>query len=96
MNQRHERRALTGDRNQCAGCGEFFNSTVAFEKHRTGEHANNGRRCLSPDEMSEKGMSKSSDDFWITKPFGNDAWSKSVIVQQPPDTGEDTLEWDQA
>ena len=28
---------LTGDRNQCQACKEYFNSTHAFDKHRTGD-----------------------------------------------------------
>jgi hypothetical protein len=56
---------LTGDRNQCGGCGEFFNSSFAFDKHRTGEFGKN-RRCITPDEMTAKGMSKNAAGFWIS------------------------------
>lgn len=56
---------LRGDRNQCQGCKEYFNSTYAFDKHRTGTHGKD-RRCLTPDEMTQKGMSKNPDGFWIT------------------------------
>jgi hypothetical protein len=56
--------ALRGDRNQCAGCGQLFNSTHAFDKHRTGPHANNGRRCLTVDEMQAAGMVLGADGFW--------------------------------
>lgn len=56
---------LSGDRNQCRGCGEFFNSTFAFDKHRTGDFGKN-RRCLTPDEMRAKGMSKNAAGFWIS------------------------------
>ena len=55
---------LTGDRNQCQGCKEFFNSTAAFDKHRTGQHGVD-RRCLLADEMETKGMAKSSTGFWV-------------------------------
>lgn len=54
---------LRGDRNECAGCGELFNSTHAFEKHRTGSHGIN-RRCLTVDEMVSAGMVKGADGFW--------------------------------
>ena len=57
-------KTLSGDRNQCQGCREYFNSTHAFDKHRTGEHGKN-RRCLTADEMEAKGMSKNSKGFWI-------------------------------
>jgi len=63
------RRKLNGDHNQCAGCGEFFNSTLAFEKHRVGEHAGNQRRCLTTAEMEEKGMAVSSSGWWVSSPM---------------------------
>jgi hypothetical protein len=57
---------LTGDRNQCQGCKEFFNSTFAFDKHRTGDFGKGERRCLTTDEMEGKGMSKNTAGFWIS------------------------------
>ena len=57
---------LTGDKNQCGGCGEYFNSTVAHTKHRTGKYGVN-RHCRTPEEMLAKGMLKNAKGFWITK-----------------------------
>ena len=57
---------LTGDRNQCQGCKQFFNSTFAFDKHRYGSHEGNHRLCLTPDEMLIKGMDKNAAGFWIS------------------------------
>lgn len=57
---------LSGDRNQCPGCGQLFNSTFAFDKHRTGRHGID-RRCLNEAEMLELGMSKNNAGFWISK-----------------------------
>ena len=65
---------LNGDRNQCMVCKEYFNSTYAFDKHRTGQYGNFGsnfgrnfgRRCFSPEEMVKMGMEKNSDGFWVT------------------------------
>ena len=54
---------LRGDRNQCQGCKQYFNSTHAFDKHRTGDHGKN-RRCLTSDEMIAKGMILGDDGFW--------------------------------
>jgi hypothetical protein len=59
------RKTLTGDRNQCPGCSEYFNSTFAFEKHRTGDF-NKDRRCRTTDEMEAKGMAKNAAGFWIS------------------------------
>jgi hypothetical protein len=59
---------LRGDRNCCPGCGELFNSTHAFELHRTGTHNRpRARRCLTPDEMRAKGMAQRGDKFWISE-----------------------------
>lgn len=54
---------LRGDRNQCAGCGQCFNSSHAFDKHRTGEHGVN-RHCMSAEQMQAKGMVLRDDGFW--------------------------------
>lgn len=55
---------LRGDRNQCQICKQYFNSTGAFEKHRTGKHGVD-RRCRTPEEMIEIGMILRPDGFWI-------------------------------
>lgn len=57
---------LTGNRNQCQTCKEYFNSNAPFDKHRTGVHGVN-RRCLTSEEMIAKGMSLNDAGFWITK-----------------------------
>ncbi len=56
---------LTGDRNQCCGCHELFNSVFAFDKHRLGAIGVD-RHCASPEEMLIKGMSKNAKGFWIS------------------------------
>ncbi|MCC2680847.1 MAG: hypothetical protein K0S36_411 [Nitrosospira multiformis] len=63
QNSMYESR-LTGDRNQCGACRQYFNSTTAFDKHRTGEF-NGHRTCLSTDEMLARGFGKTSDGFWL-------------------------------
>lgn len=64
---------LTGDRNQCQGCKEFFNSTFAFDKHRTGDFAVN-RRCRSKAEMVLRGMVLAESGFWVSA-----AMPKSIL-----------------
>ena len=54
---------LTGDRCQCRACGEYFNSTSAFDKHRIGDWFM--RRCRTPDAMELVGMSRNARRFWI-------------------------------
>jgi hypothetical protein len=59
---------LTARRNQCQSCKEYFNSTGAFEKHRTGKFGVD-RRCRTPHEMLEIEMLVNSSGFWITEKF---------------------------
>ena len=56
---------LSGDRCQCRGCMEYFNSTAAFDKHRKGQHGTD-RRCLPEQEMRGIGMDKNAAGYWIT------------------------------
>lgn len=56
---------VTHSRCKCPGCGEFFNSTGAFDKHRTGAHGKD-RRCMSDEEMRMKGMDINADGYWVT------------------------------
>jgi hypothetical protein len=62
-------RKLGGDRNMCPSCGLYFNSTRAFEKHRTGEYMDKlfPRRCRTVEEMTDAGMSLNSAGYWVTK-----------------------------
>ena len=63
---------LTGQRNQCPGCSQYFNSNSAFAMHRTGDYEHNGRRCRTEEEMVSKGMSLNADGFWITEKMPTD------------------------
>jgi len=56
---------LSGDRNQCPTCGEYFNSGYAFDKHRTGQHGVD-RKCLKTEQMLAMGMDKNSAGYWIS------------------------------
>jgi hypothetical protein len=47
-------------------CGEYFNSTYAFDKHRKGTYAPMARYCLTPGDMTAKGRSLNAAGFWIT------------------------------
>ena len=62
---------LIGDRNQCPACGELFNSSGAFDKHRTGDFS--ARRCLSVEEMTAKGMVPNETGFWLTHRMSDEA-----------------------
>lgn len=56
---------LTGQRNKCPSCKLHFNSNAAFDKHRTGEHGKD-RRCMTVEEMTDKGMATNKAGFWVT------------------------------
>ena len=63
-------RKLTASRCQCSGCGEFFNSTSAFDGHRVGGYATTtNRRCRSSDELIVLGWSRNLAGFWIQRPM---------------------------
>lgn len=57
---------LTGQRNQCQGCKQYFNSNTAFEMHRVGTHGVD-RRCITEEEMLAKGMVLNAQSFWMSK-----------------------------
>jgi hypothetical protein len=52
------------------GCGEYFNSTAAFDKHRVGRHGVD-RRCRTEAEMLAAGMVRNAAGSWLTKAFEN-------------------------
>jgi hypothetical protein len=56
---------LSGDRNQCGECGLLFVSAWAYARHRTGLTMAT-RRCLSPAEMRDRGLTLDRDGFWMT------------------------------
>jgi len=49
---------VTNSRCKCSGCGEFFNSTGAFDKHRKGKA--DARYC------DTSGMVKNDGGYWVT------------------------------
>jgi hypothetical protein len=65
MTQQQHKKRLSGDRNQCPTCGEYFNSTFAFDKHRQGKHGID-RHCLKIEQMLAIGMDKNAHGFWIS------------------------------
>jgi len=67
---------VTGNRNQCRGCGEYFNSNGAFDHHRIGQYSPKERRCMTVDEMLADGMSKNDGGFWIVTKMDTDRFAK--------------------
>ncbi len=56
---------LTNTRCQCTGCGGFFNSVYAFDRHRRWDASRTVRKCLSPGEMLDIGMAKNAAGYWV-------------------------------
>ena len=50
-------------RNQCRGCGQYFNSNTAFESHRTGKYGED-RRCKTTEEIIASGYRVNKDGYW--------------------------------
>lgn len=66
-------RKLTGNRCRCTACGDYFNSTSTFDRHRAGSFAPPGvwhhqRRCLTSAELVAKGWRRNVRGFWIERP----------------------------
>jgi hypothetical protein len=83
-------RTLRGDRCLCRTCGEYFNSTAAFDKHRVGPYdlkaPHYGRRCRTPDEMRAAGMAPNPDGWWTTDARKRAPWalaSRATGEQSP-------------
>lgn len=51
----------------CRGCGGSFQSTTAFDDHRTGSHAADTRRCRTPAEMRRQGQTQDEAGRWSQK-----------------------------
>lgn len=56
---------IGSDKCLCTSCGLYFNSTYAFDNHRTGSYGN-GRRCRTADELRARGCSLNATGHWIT------------------------------
>lgn len=54
----------------CACCHETFTGTTAGDMHRVGKHGVTAgpdrRRCLTPVEMLDKGMTTDARGYWMT------------------------------
>jgi hypothetical protein len=57
-----------------SGCHETFSGQSTGDAHRVGDH-NDGRRCLSPDEMRDKGLVLDSRGIWSTK-----EWTPPILT----------------
>jgi hypothetical protein len=59
---------VSGNAQHCACCHETFSGTAAGDRHRVGPQSN--RRCLSREEMQEKGLRKNARGVWAIASTG--------------------------
>lgn len=66
---------LTGNRCQCAACGQFFSRVRVFDRHRVGPYGKKGescgRRCLTSAEMAARGWHVNADGLWVMDAMGD-------------------------
>lgn len=48
----------------CGGCQKRFSGLSVFDAHRTGSYARSERRCLTTEEMEQKGMRANERGIW--------------------------------
>lgn len=70
----------------CTACHETFTGTTAGDKHRTGQHhlstGPDRRRCLTVEEMREKGMAQNARGQWTNG--GTSPWVLANGDDEPP------------
>lgn len=52
---------------RCSRCNQVFAGIVAFDAHRTRSFAQKQRRCLTPTEMSARGLTRNEKGWWTMK-----------------------------
>jgi hypothetical protein len=55
----------------CAECAEMFSSVSVFDAHRVGQFRKHNRRCLTHEEMVEKGFILVN-GYWTTQPMSDE------------------------
>ena len=74
------------DKCRCMACGEYFNSSYGFDEHRVGPWSRSGadRRCLTIEEMRERGWALSATGHWI-KETRQKRQDRAGALQPPAD-----------
>lgn len=70
--------------NLCRACGLDFTSLGGFDTHRVGKHDYSwslehldGRRCLAPSELEERGFRQDARGRWRLPASGRAPWGKA-------------------
>ena len=75
---------LSGDQCQCRGCGKYFNSTKAFDKHRVWKDKLT-RICLDEFAMLAIGMEPNRKGLWVTQAMPQEALTRVQTAGDLPD-----------
>lgn len=69
--------------NRCMSCGEDFGSVSAFDAHRVGSHEYlfsesraDGRRCVTTEQLQERGWRRDGRNRW-RRPSDGAPWASS-------------------
>lgn len=65
-NPRNRKLPFGSDKCLCGVCGKYFNSARAFDRHRIGSYGVGHRRCLTAEELRQRGFSLNATGHWIT------------------------------
>jgi len=61
----------------CPTCHLTFTSITGFDDHRTGGHADDSRRCRTPEQIKERGYDTNDAGYWRRPMTGQlDHWKK--------------------
>ncbi len=67
----------------CRGYHRMFTSLSAFDLHWTGKYEHKKRRCMTEQEMLEKGVVQNEKGWWMRSAFdGALPWSVSEEAQE--------------
>jgi hypothetical protein len=95
-----EERFQRKPRNGCSGCRQDFASVSLFDRHRVGSFEHNwspdredGRRCLSIEEIQDKGWELDARGRWVDPVRAQRAREAfSAVGRTPESPGEDDAE----
>jgi hypothetical protein len=74
---------------QCPTCGEYFRSESGFDRHRVGSFET-GRRCLTQEEMLERGLVRDERGLWVRGRKSVSQWplGRARVAKQTISGGE--------
>jgi len=76
----------------CTACGDYFNSTAAFDKHRAGQHGVS-RKCMTHEERRSIKMDTNAQGYWVTelRDAGVVHWARHAKLGDTVDVPEELV-----